>query len=121
MILVDTSVWVAHLRAGKIGLEQFLNDGQVVCHPLVIGELACGNLKNRAEILTLMQALPAAVQAEHEEVLVFIENHRLMGKGLGYIDMHLLASALLSDVPLWTLDKKLSEIAAKLGIALTIE
>jgi hypothetical protein len=119
MILVDTSVWVEHLRVGKIGLEQVLNDGEVVCHPLIIGELACGNLKNRDQILTLLQTLPTAVQAEHEEVLFFIENHRLMGKGLGYIDMHLLASALLTDMPLWTLDKKLSEIAAKLGIGWT--
>jgi predicted nucleic acid-binding protein len=116
MILADTSIWVAHFRAGKIGLEHFLNDGEVVCHPLIIGELACGNLKNRAEIITLMQALPTAVQAEHEDVLLFIENHQLMGKGLGYIDMHLLASSLLTEVPLWTLDKKLGEIAAELGV-----
>jgi predicted nucleic acid-binding protein len=116
MILADTSIWVEHLRAGKIGLEQFLNDGEVVCHPLIIGELACGNLKNRTEILTLMQALPLAVQADHEDVLLFIENHQLMGIGLGYIDMHLLASALLTEIPLWTLDKKLGEIAAGFGI-----
>jgi predicted nucleic acid-binding protein len=116
MILVDTSVWVEHLRAGKIGLERFLNDGEVICHPLIVGELACGNLKNRAEILALMQTLPMAVQAEHDDVLLFIENNRLMGKGLGYIDMHLLASALLSDSQLWTLDKKLRKIAAELGI-----
>jgi predicted nucleic acid-binding protein len=110
---------VEHLRAGKIGLEQFLYDGEVVCHPLIVGELACWNLKNRAEILTLIQTLPTAVIAEHEDVLLFIENHRLMGKGLGYIDMHLLASALLTDAPLWTLDKKLGEIAAELGIGWT--
>ncbi len=117
MVLVDTSVWVAHLRAGSRGLESLLNEGQVVCHSFVVGELDCGNLRNRSELLSLLQALPLAVHAEHEEVMQFIENYNLMGKGLGYIDMHLLASAMLTKVPLWTLDKKLDEISAKLGIA----
>ena len=117
MVLVDTSVWVAHLRAGEIGLEALLNEGHVVCHLYIVGELACGNLRNRAEILSLLQALPAAIQAEHEEVMQFIENDNLMGKGLGYIDMHLLASARLTKVPLWTLDKKLNEVSSKLGLA----
>ncbi|HCC69219.1 MAG TPA: VapC toxin family PIN domain ribonuclease, partial [Nitrospiraceae bacterium] len=88
-----------------------------VCHPFIVGELACGNLRNRTEILSLLQALPTATQAEHEDVMQFIENHQLMGKGLGYIDMHLLASALLTEVSIWTLDKKLYEIATELGIA----
>ena len=100
MILVDTSVWVAHLRQGAIGLEALLNEGRVVCHPFVIGELACGNLERRSEILVHLQALPQANPAEHEEVMQFIENYRLMENGLGYIDMHLLASALLTKVPL---------------------
>jgi len=117
MVLVDTSVWVAHLRHGQIGLEALLNEGHVVCHPFIIGELACGNLKNRSEILSLIQALPLATPAEHEEVMQFIENYSLMGKGLGYIDMHLLASAILSRVPLWTLDKKLKRVSLKLGLA----
>lgn len=117
MVLVDTSVWVAHLRKGNIGLETLLNDGKVICHPFIIGELACGNLKNRTEILSLLQSLPMATQAEHEEVMQFIENYRLMGKGLGYIDMHLLASALLTNVPVWTLDKKLSEVSSEIGLA----
>lgn len=117
MVLVDTSVWVAHLRAGAIGLEALLNEGHVVCHPFIVGEIACGNLRNRSEILSLLQALPAAVQAKHEEVMQFIENDNLMGKGLGYIDMHLLASARLTKVPLWTLDKKLNEVSSKLGLA----
>ena len=117
MVLVDTSVWVAHLRRGNIGLEALLNEGHVVCHPFIIGELACGNLKNRSEILSLLQALPVATPAEHEEVMQFIENYSLMGKGLGYIDMHLLASAILSRVPLWTLDKKLKQVSLKLGLA----
>ncbi|MBM4135617.1 MAG: type II toxin-antitoxin system VapC family toxin [Nitrospira sp.] len=116
MVLVDTSVWVAHLRAGNIGLETLLNDGHVVCHPFIVGELACGNLVNRSEILSLLQALPMATHVEHEEVMQFIENYSLMGKGLGYIDMHLIASAILTRVPLWTLDKKLNEVSSKLGL-----
>ena len=116
MVLVDTSVWVAHLQGGKAGLELLLNDGDAICHPFIIGELACGNLKNRSEILSLLQSLPTASHVEHEEVMQFMENHRLMGKGLGYVDMHLLASALLSKTPLWTYDKKLNEAALKLGL-----
>ena len=117
MVLVDTSVWVTHLRRGNTGLEIPLNEGHVVCHPFIVGELACGNLKNRSEILSLLQTLPMATLAEHEEVMRFIENYRLMGKGLGYIDTHLLASAILSRVPLWTLDKRLKQASLKLGLA----
>jgi predicted nucleic acid-binding protein len=116
MVLVDTSVWVAHLQRGIGRLEALLNEGDVICHPFIVGELACGNLKNRVEILSLLQTLPMAIHAEHGEVMHFIENYSLMGKGLGYIDMHLLASAMLTKVPLWTLDKKLSMISSKLGL-----
>ncbi len=116
MVLVDTSVWVAHFRRGDIGLATLLNEGHVVCHPFIVGELACGNLKNRSGILSLLQALPMTTSAEHEEVMRFIENHSLMGKGLGYVDMHLLASAILSRVPIWTLDKKLKQFSSKLGL-----
>lgn len=116
MVLVDTSVWVAHLKTGSIGLEAVLNDSYVICHPFIIGELACGNLKNRSEILSLLQALPSAAIVEHEEVLRFIDNYQLIGKGLGYIDMHLLASAILTHVPLWTLDKRLKDASSTLGI-----
>lgn len=118
MVLVDSSVWVRHLRAGNTNLETLLNDGRVVCHPFIIGELACGNLKNRTEIFTLLNSLPMAKQAEHEEVLQFIESNRLMGTGLGYVDAHLLASAVLTGIPFWTLDKKLQEVSLKLGISL---
>jgi|SRR5208337_941280 len=113
MVLVDTSVWVAHLRDGNIGLEALLNEGHVAGHSFIIGELACGNLKNRPEILSLLQTLPMAIHAEHDEVMELIETHSLMGKGLGYIDMHLLASAILTEVPLWTLDRKLDETLLK--------
>ena len=116
MVLVDTSVWVVHLREGTMGLDALLMDGRVVCHPFVVGELACGNLKNRLGILSLLQALPMAIKADQGEVMQFIETHRLMGKGLGYIDMHLLASAFLTKVPLWTLDRRFSESSSKLGI-----
>jgi predicted nucleic acid-binding protein len=116
MVLVDTSVWVSHLRDGNIGLEKLLNDGKVVSHPFIVGELACGNLKNRHEILISLQSLPTAILAEDEEVLKFIENYQLMGKGLGYIDVHLIAAALLTDIPLWTLDKTLDKITKKIGI-----
>jgi len=117
MVLVDTSVWMAHLREGATGLEALLLEGRVLCHPFIIGELACGNLKRRSEILSHLIALTRAVQAKHEEVLEFIENYRLMGQGLGYLDMHLLSSALLTRVPLWTLDKKLKKILGQLGLA----
>src|SRR3972149_10666445 len=117
MVLVDTSVWVLHLRQGNIKLDSLLNDGEAVCHPFIVGELACGNLKNRYEILALLQALPTSTQAEHENAMQFIENYRLMGKGLGYIDVHLLASALLTEVPIWTLDKKLNEVSTVIGIS----
>jgi predicted nucleic acid-binding protein len=116
MVLVDTSVWVVHLLHGTIGLDALLSEGRVVCQPFIIGELACGNLKNRSEILSLLQALPGAIVAEYHEVVQFIENYRLMGKGLGYIDVHLLASAKLTGVTLWTLDKRLREVAISLGL-----
>jgi predicted nucleic acid-binding protein len=117
MVLVDTSVWVAHLRQGTIGLDALLITGRVLCHPFIIGELACGNLQHRVEILSHLQALPQAIPASHVEVLQFIENYRLMSQGLGYVDVHLLASALLTRVPLWTLDKKLQEAAVHLKLA----
>ena len=114
MVLVDTSVWVSHLRDGNAELANLLNDGRVLCHPLIVGELACGNLKDRAVILSFLQLLPMSIEAEHEEVLSFIENNRLMGKGMGYVDVHLITSAVLTGVPIWTLDKKLAQTADSL-------
>lgn len=117
MVLVDTSVWIDHLRNGNPDLAALLDKGQVLCHPYIIGELACGTMKNRSEILALLQALPNAEIALHEEVLKFIDAHDLMGKGLGYIDIHLLMSALLSNGFIWTFDKTLASSAVSLNLA----
>jgi len=117
MVLVDTSVWVVHFRRGEPDLRTLIEEGEVVCHQFIIGELACGNLANRKEILGLLGSLPQAVKADHGEVMEFMELHRLMGIGLGDIDVHLLASARLKLAPLWTFDAKLRYAAGKLGIA----
>lgn len=114
MVLVDTSVWVSHLRGTNNGLVTLLNNAEVVCHPFVIGELACGNLKNRTDIISLLETLPAAYEVGHVEVLAFIEARKVMGRGLGFIDVHLLASSLLTGAPLWTLDKRLDKVAEEL-------
>jgi predicted nucleic acid-binding protein len=116
VVLVDTSIWVSHLNAGDAHLKSLLERGEVSCHPFIVGELACGNIRNRAEVLSLLRALPMARMAEHHEVLDFIDRHSLMGIGLGYIDVHLLASALLSDMPLWTADRQLRTASAGLNI-----
>jgi len=114
MVLVDTSVWISHLRDGNAELANLLNDGRVLCHPLIVGELACGNLKDRAVILSFLQLLPMSIEAEHDEVLSFIEDNNLMGKGMGYVDVHLITSAVLTGVSIWTLDKKLAQTADSL-------
>ena len=120
MILVDTSVWVDHLRAGDEELAELLNSAQVLAHPFVVGELACGNLRDRAEVLSLLQELPQAPVARDEEVLFFIEQHRLMGRGIGYVDAHLLAATALADpARLWTRDKRLAKVTADLELAQT--
>ena len=116
MVLVDTSVWVSHLRYGSPRLEALLLDGSVVCHPFIVGELACGRIKNRTEVLSLLQALPLLEDVEHQELLLFIERNHLMGIGLGFVDVHLLAAAVLAGISLWTLDKRLKRASAKLDI-----
>jgi len=117
MVLVDTSVWVTHLRTGQPELVALLHEAQVLCHPFVIGELACGNLKNRAEILSLLQDLPSTPVVSQEECLHFIDVHRLMGKGIGFVDAHLLASCRLVRVSLWTEDRKLKAVADGLDLS----
>ncbi len=116
MILADTSVWIQHFRRGGPGFADRLFEGSILIHPFIAGELACGNLKDRFATLADLQALPEAKVASQREVLHLIEHRRLWGRGLGWIDMHLLASALLSDCGLWTLDKKLSEAARELRL-----
>jgi predicted nucleic acid-binding protein len=117
LILVDTSVWVDHLRTGNSDLAAALEDGIVSVHPMVIGELACGNLRNRREILDSLQSLPIAPLASHNEVLFLIESHRLMGQGLGYVDMHLLASVVLEPgAQIWTSDRRLRNAAGDMGV-----
>lgn len=108
MLLADTSVWIDHFRQGNATLVSLLNDGQVAMHPFVIGELACGQLHARRKILALMAGLPAVTEATHNEAMTFAETHHLYGRGLGWIDIHLLASAALSSMALWTLDRRLA-------------
>lgn len=118
MILVDTSVWIDHLRAGENLLAALLNGSQVLTHPFVIGELACENLRNRAAVLDLLKDLPQAATAAHKEALFFIEQNKLMGEGVGYIDAHLLAAtALANSARLWTHDRRLAQLAAELNLA----
>jgi len=114
--LVDTSVWIDHLRHGNNRLATLLDAGAVCCHRFVIGELACGTLRNRGELMSLLKALPEAPIAEHEEVLAFISDSKLAGRGLGWIDMHLLASALIGNCSLWTFDKALASAAVELKL-----
>ncbi len=117
MTLVDTSVWIDHLRQGDDELVAALLAGQVLIHPWVVGELACGNLRNRKQVLDLLQSLPLSPVAAENEVLFFIDQHALMGRGIGYVDVHLLASARLAKARLWTRDKRLTIVANELGIA----
>jgi predicted nucleic acid-binding protein len=108
MILVDTSVWIHHFRSGNTRLRELLQEGEVATHPMVLGELACGNPVKRAETLRLLGHLPRIPQAPDHLVLQSIESRRLFGKGIGWIDAHLLTASLLSSVPLWTLDRRLA-------------
>jgi len=118
MILVDTSVWIDHLRGREPMLEKLLEAGMVCIHPCITGELACGNLKHRTVILSLLKDLPAAKAATDDEVLLYIEKHGLMGLGIGYIDAHLLAAtALTGAARLWTRDKRLHAVAESLHCA----
>jgi hypothetical protein len=111
MILVDSSIWITHFRHGSRQLEKLLMAAEVMCHPFIIGEFACGNLKNRNEIISLLRSLPMAPTIEFDEFLFFVDRNQLMGKGIGFVDIHLLASAQLIRVPLWTADKKLKSAA----------
>jgi predicted nucleic acid-binding protein len=117
MVLVDTSIWVNHLRRGDRHLAKLLFDGEVACHPFIIGELACGSIRNRDEIISLLHTLPESKSIDLVEYLFFVEQNALHGMGIGFVDVHLLASAKLSYLPLWTADKKLRDAALKLKVS----
>jgi predicted nucleic acid-binding protein len=118
VILADTSVWIDHLRAGVPALAEALEQGRVLVHPFVLGELACGNLRNRSEVLELLGNLPSVPTATDAEAMEFIERRALMGRGVGYIDVHLLASAALAGTArLWTRDRRLATVAFELNLA----
>jgi len=116
MILVDTSIWIDHLNNSHDDLIKLLNSGKVCTHPFIIGELSCGNISNRSEILSLLKALPRVEPALEEEVFTLIENKKLFGIGLGFVDVNLLASALIHNVKILTQDKTLKKVAKKLII-----
>jgi predicted nucleic acid-binding protein len=118
MILVDSSVWIDHLRRSDTALSDLLTGGQVMSHPFIIGELAMGSLSQRAVILSALRDLPQAVVADEEEVLGFIDRHRLFGLGVGYVDAHLMASTrLTAGALLWTRDKRLHDVAKRLKLS----
>lgn len=118
MILVDTSVWIDHLRQDDQKLSTLLERNRVLMHPMIIGELACGNLKDRSVFLNLWAKLPTILVVTNEEALYFLKRNRLMGKGIGFVDLHLLAAvSLSSEAYLWTKDKRLQRIAAELELA----
>jgi hypothetical protein len=117
VILADTSVWVDHFRNGDVRLQEYLEKSLIAIHPFVIGEIALGRLNERRQILGLLRDLPAAEVATHEEAMAAIDAHRLHDRGIGYADAHLLASALLSDLRLWTRDRRLARVAAELSVS----
>lgn len=114
MVLVDTSVWIDHLRNDNDRLRKLLDAAEVLMHPFIVGELALGVLKRREEILGLLSEMPQAPVASHAEVLRFVDRRRLMGKGIGYIDAHLLAASALAHARIWTLDLPLRRLADSL-------
>ncbi len=120
MLLVDTSIWVDHLRAGEPDLREALERGRVAMHSWVLGELACGHLRQREVLLSLLAGLPKLTVATDQEVLYLIETSQLMGRGIGYVDVHLLAACLLNQARLWTRDQRLARVAAELDLVAVI-
>ena len=117
MVLLDTSVWVDHLRQSDRLVVQLLESGQATVHSFVVGELACGNLSSRKQVIDLLLALPRIETATDDEVLYFIGKRKLMGRGVGYVDAHLLAATAIGGALLWTRDKRLRDVAGELGVA----
>ena len=116
MVLVDTSVWVNYLHKGNSKLEYLLNEVEVVTHPFIVGELSCGGIKNRKEFINLMRSLSSIDAVSEEEYYHFLESNKLWGKGVGFVDVHLLAAAKVSRVKLWTEDKNLVAIAKNMKL-----
>ena len=116
MILADTSVWVNHIRIPNLRLQELLLESQIVIHPFVIGEIACGNLRNRQRVLGSFRKLPSVAVVEHREALHLVEEQHLWGTGITWIDVHLLASCLLTGCRLWTLDQRLQAAARSLNL-----
>ena len=121
LVLVDTSVWIKHLRESDRNLVQLLEQGLVACHPFIIGELACGGIKKRYEIISLLNDLPSTNILDHDDIMEFIEYRKIMNRGIGYVDVHLLGSALVSETRLWTFDKALRKVANQLSIEYDIK
>ncbi len=117
MILPDSSVWMAHFRRANASLAELLERDEALCHPFIVGELACGVLPSRVSTITLLQTVPEAPMMQHDEVLLLLERHRLMASGIGWVDAHLLGSALLAAAEIWTFDRALARAARKLGVA----
>ena len=117
MILVDTSVWIDHFHHSDEDLRELLLSNQVCIHPYILGELSCGNISNRKEVLSLLRTLRRIDLVLDEEVFTLMEQRNLYGKGLGFIDIHLLASAMIHHLPIWTRDKSLRLVAGQLGIS----
>jgi predicted nucleic acid-binding protein len=119
VILVDTSIWIDHLRAGSDGLAKLLDAGRVLTHPFVIGELALGKIRQRGTVLDALSNLPRAELATDAEVLAFIDGQALPGRGIGYVDVHLLAAVRLTPgAELWSRDNRLRSVAEELGLAM---
>lgn len=117
-VLADTSIWIDHLSVENARLVELLDAEEVLMHPMVIGELACGNLANRSGLLRMLSELNAIEVVSYDEALYFIERHQLMGRGIDYVDVHLLASVAMSDSALlWTRDRRLRSAAADLNLA----
>jgi predicted nucleic acid-binding protein len=117
MILADTSIWVDFFRRGSAPFAECLHRGQIATHSVVIGELATGNLSKRSETLASMTRLPRATEGSARECLLYLESHRLFGRGIGWNDIQLLVAAQLTHLPLWTLDTKLAQISGELHLA----
>jgi len=116
VILVDTSIWVNHLRRHDAVLAAHLEAGEVLCHPYVIGEIGLGLLKQRQKVLELLAALPSASVVSHDEAMAFVEQRSLAGRGIGWVDIHLAASAVVSRAKLWTADRRLAAVARVLRL-----